>query len=106
MKRLRRLNLSRSLLTSSGLGRLDELVDLEELHLAHSDGIDDSAGEALAGLPALRALDVSETEFGDSSLEALKQHPSLKKVIATGTPVTQEAIDAFIEAGLGRSVVR
>ena len=106
MKRLRRLNLSRSLLTSAGVGHLAALVHLEELHLAHSAAIDDSVGDALARLPALRALDVSDTKFGDRSLRALNDHPSLTNVIVTGSPVTQEAVDAFLEAGRARSVVR
>ena len=106
MQRLRRLNLSRSLLTAGGLGHLDALVHLEELNLAHSAAIDDSVGDALASLPALRALDVSDTKFGDRSLEALNEHPSLKNVIATGTLVTQQAVDVFRDTGRDRIVVR
>ena len=106
MKRLRRLNLSRSLLTSGGLRHLDALVHLEELNLAHSAAIDDSVGEALAGLPALRALDVSDTKFGDRSLGALNEHPSLTKLIVTDTLVTQQAVEVFLDAGRGRIVVR
>lgn len=106
MKRLRRLNLSRSLLTSGGLGHLDGLAHLEELNLAHSAAIDDSVGDALASLSALRALDVSDTKFGDRSLGALHEHPSLTKLIVTDTLVTQQAVEAFLEAGRGRIVVR
>ena len=106
MQRLRRLNLSRSLLTAGGLGHLGALVHLEELNLAHSTEIDDSVGDALASLPALRALDVSDTNFGDRSLGALNGHPSLAQVIVTGTPVTQQAVDVFRDAGRDRIVVR
>ena len=104
--RLRRLDLSRSLLTSVGIEHLGALVHLDELHLAHSAAIDDSVGAALAKLPALRALDVSFTAFGDESLGALREHPTLTKVIVTGTPVTEEAVEAFVEAGSDRTVIR
>ena len=103
---LRRLNVARSALTATGIERLQPLTRLVELVLSHAKGIDDSAGPALAKLSALRVLDVSYTEFGDAGLGALRDHPSLERVIAVGTPLGTDAVREFERAGQGRRVVR
>lgn len=103
---LRRLNVARSALTAAGIERLRPLTRLEELVLAHAKSIDDSAGPALAKLSALRILDVSYTDFGDAGLGALRDHPSLVRVIAVGTPLGGDAATDFESAGPGRRVLR
>ena len=106
LKNLRRLNVSRSLLTAAGIGALGALARLEDLDLSHSRSIDDSAGEALAGLPNLRAVNVSYTQFGDQGLGALRDHPVLKRVIAAGARISDEAVAKFVSARPGRDVIR
>ncbi len=102
---LRRLNLSRSHLTAAGIERLRPLVRLEELVLAHVKAVDDEAGAALAGFPALRMLDVSGTRFGDAGLAALRDRPALRKLIAAETLLSEEAVALFLAARPGRSVI-
>ena len=106
LAKLRRLNVARSALSAAGIEQLQPLTRLEELVLSHAKAIDDSAGPALASLSALRVLDVSYTEFGDAGLGALRDHPSLRRVIAVGTAIGADAISEFEGAGQGRRVVR
>ncbi len=103
---LRRLDLSRSALTATGIERLEGLLELEELVLAHVESIDDSAGRALAALPALKTLDVSFTQFGDAGLKALLDHPNLDRVVVAGAPVGEAAVAEFVEARPGRDAIR
>lgn len=103
---LRRLNVARSALTAAGIEQLQSLTRLEELVLAHAKAINDSAGPALAKLRALRVLDVSYTEFGDVGLAALRDHPTLQRVTAVGTPLGVDAIAEFERGGTGRRVFR
>ena len=103
---LRRLDLSRSQLTAKGIERLKRLALLEELVLAHAESIDDSAGPAIAMLESLQTLDVSFTQFGDVGLASLSGLPSLRRVVATGAPLSERAIRSFEAAGLGRDVIR
>ena len=103
---LRRLDLSRSELTAKGIERLEGLAFLEELVLAHAESIDDSAGPAIAMLRSLRTLDVSFTQFGDAGLAGLSGLPGLRRVVSTGAPLSDRAIEAFEAAGLGRNVIR
>lgn len=106
LAKLRLLNVARSALTATGIEQLQPLTRLEELVLAHAKAIDDSAGPALAKLSALRVLNVSYTEFGDAGLAALRDHPSLQRVIAVGTSLGADAISEFERAGPGRRVLR
>lgn len=106
LSRLRRLNLTRSLVTAEGIRTLQALPQLEEFNLSHATAIDDSAGGALALLPNLRILDVSFTRFGDRALDDLRDHTSLERVIAAGTPVSAEAASRFVATRRGRSVAR
>ncbi|MDE0110543.1 MAG: hypothetical protein OXN96_22295 [Bryobacterales bacterium] len=106
LSKLRKLNLSRSLLTSEGIQNLRGLDDLEEVVLSHSRSLDDSAGTALASLPSLQVVDVSFTAFGDSSIAALREHPSLRRLIAVGTAVTEAAASEFTAANPAREVIR
>ena len=106
LKNLRRLNLSRSYLTAAGVERLRELERLEVLVLAHAESIDDDAGRALAGLLSLRLLDVSFTSFGDRALAALREHPTLDRIVAAGTSLSEEAVASFVRVRPDRSVIR
>lgn len=103
---LRHLNLTRSAVTASGIEALAGLDRLEELVLAHGKGLGNEAGPALAGLKALKVLDVSYTRFGDEGLDSLNAHPSLQRVVAVGTPVSDAAAARFESGAAGRSVVR
>ncbi len=98
LARLRRLDLTWSQLSAEGLEHLSGLERLEELRLAHAGRIDDKAGAMLAAFPALRVLDVSETGFGDAGIAALSGHPTLRRIVAVGTPLSDEAAAAFREA--------
>lgn len=106
LSKLRKLNLSRSLLTAEGIQNLRGLDNLEELVLSHAGSLDDSAGPALASLPSLQVLDVSFTAFGDSDVAALREHPSLQRLIAVGTDVTEAAAAEFTGANPARDVIR
>lgn len=106
LSKLRKLNLSRSMLTAEGIQNLRGLDDLEELVLSHAGSLDDSAGTALISLPSLQVLDVSFTAFGDSDVAALRDHPSLRRLIAVGTAVTEAAAAEFTAANPAREVIR
>ena len=106
LQNLNRLNVSRSLLTAEGIRVLSALVRLEDLDLSHAQSVDDLAGEALAGLPSLRTINVSYTQFGDQGLAALRDHSSLKRVIAAGTRISDEAVAKFVSARPDRDVIR
>ena len=106
LRNLRRLNLSRGLVTAAGIERLVGLGQLEELDLSHAAAVDDAAGPALAALPRLRVVDVSFTRFGDEGLDALRDHPSLRRVVAAGSEISADAAEAFVSAGEGRDVIR
>ena len=106
LSKLRKLNLSRSLLTAEGIQNLGGLENLEEVVLSHASSLDDSAGTALASLPSLQVVDVSFTAFGDSSIAALREHPSLRRLIAVGTAVTEAAAAEFTAANPARDVIR
>lgn len=106
LENLSRLNVSRSLVTVEGIRVLSALARLEDLDLSHARSVDDLAGEALAGFPKLRAVNVSYTQFGDRGLAALGSHSSLKRVIAAGTRISDEAVAKFVAARPGRDVVR
>lgn len=103
---LRRLDVSRSSLTSAGIERLGGLSLLEELILAHVKSIDDSAGPALAALPALKTLDVSFSRFGDTGLGALRDHQNLERIVAAGSLVSEGAMAEFVAARPGRDAIR
>lgn len=103
---LRRLNLSRSYLSAAGVERLHELERLEELVLSNCKSIDAAAGRALAKLASLKTLDVSFTSFDDAALAALTEHPTLKRLVAAGTRLSEEAVAEFVRSRPGRSVIR
>ncbi len=105
LSNLRRLNLTRSMLTAAGIRNLQPLARLEDLNLSHAGGIDDAAGPELAGLTSLRSLNVSYTQFGDDGLSALRDHPNLRRVVAAGTRLTEKGISEFVAAREGRDVV-
>jgi hypothetical protein len=106
LTKLRKLNLSRSSLTSEGIENLQGLEDLEELVLSHVSSLDDKAGTALAHLPSLRIVDVSFTAFGDADMAALREHARLQRLVAVGTGVTEAAADGFVAANPSRDVIR
>lgn len=106
LSKLRKLNLSRSSLTAEGVQNLQGLDDLEELILSHVRSLDDSAGKALASLPALQVVDVSFTAFGDGGVAALREHSGLRRLIAVGTAVTEAAAAEFTAANPSRDVIR
>ena len=103
---LRKLNLSRAVLTARGIRSLAALARLETLSLSHAESVDDTAGAALAELRALRTIDVSYTRFGDQGLAALRDHPSLERVVAVGTLVSVEEASRFASERSGRDVIR
>lgn len=105
LTKLRKLNLSRSSLTSEGIRNLRGLDHLEELVLSHVTSLDDTAGNALALLPSLRIVDVSFTSFGDAGVGALQEHPSLHRLVAVGTGVTEVAAAEFVAANPSRDVI-
>ena len=106
LTKLRKLNLSRSSLTSEGIRDLHVLGELEELVLSHVSSLDDTAGPVLANLPSLEVLDVSFTAFGDTGVRALKGHPTLRRVVAVGTAVSQAAAAEFVDGNPSRDVIR
>ena len=105
LSNLRRINLTRSLLTAAGVRSLRSLAHLEDLNLSHAEGIDDRAGRELRALHGLRSLNVSYTRFGDGGLAALEDHPTLRRVVAAGAGLTERGIAAFVAARPGRDVI-
>src|SRR5207244_2801559 len=68
---LRALDLSRTQVSGKGIGNLGGLAGLERLSLWQTRTIRDDAGAALASMPGLQVLDLSETRIGDATLAAL-----------------------------------
>jgi Leucine-rich repeat (LRR) protein len=95
LKKLRRLDVSGAQLTPEGIKVLASLPQLERLSLWNCVKLDDSAAEALAAMPKLANLDLSNTLVGDKTLERLAALPNLKFLYLTDTKVTPEAVASF-----------
>lgn len=95
LKKLRRLDISGSRVTSKGLESLKSLPQLERLIAWNCRGLDDSAAAVLRAMPSLTMLDLSYTPAGDAALNQLKSLPRLKSLYLTDTKVTAAAAEAF-----------
>ncbi|MBK5294357.1 MAG: hypothetical protein JJE04_22085 [Acidobacteriia bacterium] len=95
LKKLRRLDVSGSRVTSAGLQVLRSLPQLERLSLWNCRGLDDSAAAALESIPNLANLDLSDTPLGDAALERLQALPRLESLYLTNTKVAAAAAEAF-----------
>jgi Leucine-rich repeat (LRR) protein len=94
LKRLKRLDVSGSAITASGLKHLSGLP-VERLSLWNAAGLNDTAGDTLAMLDSLQSLDLSYTAAGDQTLRGLAKLPRLRRLYVTNTKMTPEAVEAF-----------
>ena len=92
---LRALDLSRTQVSGKGIGNLGRLAGLERLSLWQTRTIRDDAGAALASMPGLQVLDLSETRISDATLAALAPVRTLHHIYLAGTAVTAEGVEAF-----------
>ena len=92
---LRSLDLSRTEVSGKGIGNLSGLAGLERLSLWQTRTIRNDASAALALLPSLQVLDLSETRIGDATLTALAPARRLHHIYLAGTAVTAEGVEAF-----------
>ena len=95
LTKLRRLDISGSKVTPTGLKVLKNLPQLEHLSLWNCKALDDSAAPELAALPRLTFLDLSYTSVGDQALKSLAALPNLKLLYLTDTKVTADAAEDF-----------
>ena len=95
LKRLKRLDLSGSAMTSAGVKMLATLPQLQRLSLWNVRGIDDTAALHLEALGTLTSLDLSDTAIGDATLARLATAANLRRLYVSETRVTQEGITAF-----------
>lgn len=95
LKHLKRLDISGSPVTPSGLKRLEGLQGLENLSLWNCTAMDDSIAPTLAGMPNLTTLDLSATAVSDATLKQLSSLRRLKEIYLTDTRVTIDAADAL-----------
>lgn len=109
-KTLAWLNLSRSQVTSKGVGTLASYSELRRLQLARS-AVDDSGLAALVKLKRLTHLNLYGTRVTDAGIDELARMPALERVYLWQTEVT-EAGAARLQAArpelrivLGRAAV-
>jgi internalin A len=95
LKKLRHLDLSGSVVTSSGVKALAALPQLQRLSLWNAKGIDDTAAPHLEALRTLTSLDLSDTTIGDATLARLATLSNLKRLYVSETTVTPEGLTAF-----------
>ncbi len=95
LKKLRRLDVSGSAISASGLKNLAGLHELQRLSLWNVKGIDDSAAPALEVLASLTSLDLSNTAVTDQTLTALARLPNLRHLFVSETQITAGGVSAF-----------
>jgi Leucine-rich repeat (LRR) protein len=95
LKKLRRLDLSGSVITTNGVKTLAALPELQRLSLWNAKGIDDAAAPHLEALATLTSLDLSDTGIGNSTLARLGALPKLRRLYVSETKVTPEGLTAF-----------
>lgn len=91
-------------LTDPMLRDLRRVEHLTRLDASGSRAITDAGGRVLAGLPALRHLDLSGTAVSDRALDILRTLPALESITLWGTHVTDAGIDALRHCDRLRSV--
>ncbi len=94
LEKLRRLDLSGSSITMSGIKTLAAFRDLQRLSLWNVKGIDDSAAASLGALANLTSLDLSNTSVGNETLRRLAALPKLRRLYVSETNVTSDAVAA------------
>jgi hypothetical protein len=92
MTQLRRLNLSITSISGSGLARLSGLGQLEELNCWGCDALTDAALAALKGFPRLDTLSFSGTRVTDAGLAHLKGLARLRSLDLSATGITDTGL--------------
>jgi len=95
MKSLASLTLSATPMSSSHFTHLRSLSRLRELHLAYAESVNDEGLEALASLPQMEELDLSNTAVTDVGLRKLAPSTSLRSITVRETKVTPAGITRF-----------
>ncbi|PYQ68703.1 MAG: hypothetical protein DMG04_31030, partial [Acidobacteria bacterium] len=95
LEKLRRLDLSGSSITASGLRSLTAFRNLQRLSLWNVKAIDDSVGSSLEALTNLTSLDLSNTPVGDETLRRVARLPHLRRLYVSETNVTAQSVDAL-----------
>jgi len=93
LKKLRRLDVSRTAVSGAGLAQLSGLP-VERLSVWKSKKIGDDAAAQIAMLKGLKVLDIADTALTDRGLAALATLP-LEQLFVSGTSVTAEGVERF-----------
>jgi Leucine-rich repeat (LRR) protein len=94
---LRRINFSRTELTDSGLARLCELENLEQLRLS-SSRITDAGLASVGQLKRLRFLHLRDMPISDAGLDYLHGLKNLESLYLDGAKVTDDGLARLIQA--------
>jgi hypothetical protein len=95
--KLRRINLSRTEITSEGMKRLGTMHQLEQLRLA-SVRVDDAGLAPLADLKQLRFLHLLDMPITGAGIDHLHGLTALESLYLDGTKVSDEALARLLAA--------
>ena len=98
LSELREINLDRTFADTDDLAVLEKLPKLQRLSLAYAPKVDDTAAPVLRGLRQLESLQLTATNIGDTTLDALIESKALRKLLVGGTRVTPEGMARFRSA--------
>jgi hypothetical protein len=94
---LRQLTLRSMRLDRESIGLISQFSELEALRFEHCDGIDDHTFELLAAHPHLELLKVSADAINWTSIDYMRQMPSLNRVVIGGGQFTDPALRTALQ---------
>jgi hypothetical protein len=86
---------SGSVISGAALKTLAAFPNLERLSLWNVEGLNDSAAPGFESLKSVTSLDLSNTGIGNQTLAALAKLPNLQRLYISDTAVTADGVAAF-----------